>query len=666
MLATQVLFSVEMGLLLLAGCVLIGPVLAERVRVPGLIGLIAVGMLLGPNVLEWLRQDGFVATVGVAGLLYLMFTAGIELDLKTFAANRAAAITFGLLTFAIPFTLSFLAAYYVLDFGASAAALVGAMWASHTVVAYPEAKAAGLDRNRAVSSAVAATVITDVLALIVLAVAASSTAISDERGVRASEPDPALPLWAGLVLVVVFCLFVLPRATRWIFARVLHSRTQRFVWLLGGMAAGAIMGLLGGVEGLVGAFLAGIGMNSSVPAKSELMERVEFVGNALLVPAFLVSVGLSIDPRALVEPATLAKAALFTSLVVVGKVLPAWIAGRRFKFEPAEIAIMAALTIGQAAATLAIAQVGVATGLFDQKILNAAVVTVVATVLITSFGTRIAARKVSRPDDDATTIGEHVIIRAGARSTAPNMARLASAVARADSGLVTPFVEALQGEPGDDRLAALANELTHLGHDTHAVTRAAESMPAAALSLTRELNGSMLLVAIDDLASVISRPLATELDVIGAEATVPCVAAWLANRPWDRIVVITGRAGDDPALRSDLDLVATLVGRLSDSGSAKVVVFADQSSQAATAKRFPGATVEPYVPGSGEVLERLQPTDLVVAPAHVVAEAGLLARQRLRAALEPLSVVVVGGPGRLRTSLGHRSRQLMGLPSRDR
>ena len=150
-----------------------------------------------------------------------------------------------------------------------------------------------------------------------------------------------------------------------------------------------------------------------------------------------------------------------TSLVVVGKVLPALIAGRRFKFERAEIAIMATLTIGQAAATLAIAQVGVATGLFDQQILNAAVVTVVATVLITSFGTRIAARKVSRPDDDATTIGEHVIVRTGARSTAPHMARLASAVARADSGLVTPFVEAL--ERTGRSVGGVGGQLTRLG-----------------------------------------------------------------------------------------------------------------------------------------------------------------------------------------------------------
>jgi Kef-type K+ transport system membrane component KefB len=665
MLATEVLYSVEMGLLLLASCVLIGPILAERVRVPGLIGLIAVGMLLGPNVLEWLRIDGFVATVGVAGLLYLMFTAGVELDLKTFAANRTAAITFGLLTFVIPFTLSFLVGRFVLDFGLSASALVGAMWASHTVVAYPEAKAAGLDRNRAVSSAVAATVITDVLALVVLAVAASSAAIADEPGTRSSEPTPALPLWAALVLVVVFCVVLLPRATRWMFAHVLHSRTQRYVWLLGGMAAGATVGLLGGVEGLVGAFLAGIGMNSSVPSKSELMERVEFVGNSLLVPAFLVSVGLSIDPAAVVEPATLAKAALFTGLVVVGKTLPAVIAGLRFGFARAEIAIMATLTIGQAAATLAIAQVGVATGLFDQEILNAAVVTVVATVLITSFGTRLAAKKMPQPETGDGALGEHVIVRAGPVPTAGNMARLASAIALGDNGLITPFAEAVGQQPGDDRLSALTQELTHLGHDTLAVRRVADSMHAAALSLSREVQGSMLLLAIDDLGRVINRPVASELDIVGADSTVPCVAAWLTDHRWTRIVVVTGRDSIDAARRRDVELVADLVTRLGRDLSGPVIVFSDPASLDSSAQLFPQAAVAPYTPGTGEVLERLAPTDLVVVPTHVVADAGVLERQRLRSALDPVSLVVVGGPGRMRTSLGPRPRQLMGLPSRD-
>jgi len=337
--------SVELGIVLLGLSVLIGPVVAERLRVPGLIGLIGVGMALGPAVLDWLAPGGFVATMGLAGLLYLMFLAGVELDLRTFMANRAAAFTFGALTFVVPFVLSVAMAYLWLDFSGRAAFLIGAMWASHTVVAYPEAKAAGLDRSRAVGVSVAATVITDVASLVVLAVAASGgSSATDER---VHHDDPALPLWLGLILVTVFCLVILPRLTQWVFTHLFVTRTHRFVWLLTAMAAGAAVGLLGGIEGLVGAFLAGIGMNRAVPARSELMERVEFVGNAVLVPAFLVSVGISIDPRALIEPDTLLNALVFTGVILVGKSIPALIAGRRFKFSGAETAIMFTLRSGR-------------------------------------------------------------------------------------------------------------------------------------------------------------------------------------------------------------------------------------------------------------------------------------------------------------------------------
>jgi Kef-type K+ transport system membrane component KefB len=194
-LLSQVVFTVESGLLLLAVAILLGPALAERLRIPGLVGLIFIGMVFGPFVLNWMVAGGLVATVGAAGLLYLMFLAGIELDLATFADNRRAAVTFGLLTFAIPFTISFVVGIQYLDMSLIGAALVGAMWASHTIVAYPEVKTAGLDTNRAVGSAVASTVITDVLALIILAVAASSTSLQAEPTTRAGgHEDALLPL----------------------------------------------------------------------------------------------------------------------------------------------------------------------------------------------------------------------------------------------------------------------------------------------------------------------------------------------------------------------------------------------------------------------------------------------------------------------------------------
>lgn len=669
MIAAQVLYSVEAGVFLLAICILVGPTLAERLRIPGLVGLIAVGMILGPNVLEWLRPGGFVATVGAAGLLYLMFLAGIELDLKMFAENRSAALTFGLLTFAIPFGLSFTVGKTHLDYGWSAAALVGAMWASHTVVAYPEAKAAGLDRNRAVGSAVAATVITDVLALIVLALAASSSAIDDTPGVRASTEEPALPLWVGLVLVGGFCLGALPRMTRWVFINLFHSRTQRFVWMLAGMSAGAIMGLLGGVEGLVGAFLAGIGMNASVPARGELMERIEFFGNSLLVPAFLVAVGLSIDPSALVEGSTLRLAMIFTLLVVVGKTVPAVIAGLIFGFRRSEIAIMATLTIGQAAATLAIAQVGVSTGLFDQEIMDAAVVTVVATVLITSFGTRIASRYVPAEQAGTLALGDHVIALAPDPTSAEAVAEVVSAIATPDGGLVTPFVvtsigpDAAGGREADaptDALTAFDGALRRRGHDTHPVRRLSDSVPTATREFALEQGASVVVVAVPDAAGRFDLPNGNAVDQIGEEATVACIAVALSAEPWRRIVVFTGRSRRTSVRRADLGVVTTLAARLAQHADVPVAVAVPDDADDLDTDVLPDATRVTYRPGSGQSLGLIEPGDLVIVPPHVLDDAGALGRRRLRRALERASVIVAASPGGLRVSTAATGRPLIG------
>jgi Kef-type K+ transport system membrane component KefB len=223
---TEAAQTVEFRLLILAFLILAGPIIAERVKVPGLIGLILLGMVFGPFVMGWVTPGGLIGVVGAIGLLYLMFLAGIELDIKTFVANRGASITFGLVTFAVPFALSFLVGVQILGYTGASAALVGAMWASHTLVAYPEIKSAGLEANRAVGAAVSATVITDVLALVILGFAVSAGASPDARA--GGEDLAIMPVWAGIVVLAVFCMWVLPRATKWFFVHLGHSRTQQF------------------------------------------------------------------------------------------------------------------------------------------------------------------------------------------------------------------------------------------------------------------------------------------------------------------------------------------------------------------------------------------------------------------------------------------------------
>ena len=405
---TVLIGSVEATIAVLFAIVVLGPTLAERFRIPGIVGLIAGGMLFGPFVIGWLDSGGLVDDLGAIGILYLMFLAGLSFDIKAFNENRRMAIAFGLLGFFIPFVLSVLVVDQSEDIETLGALLIGAMWASNTLVAYSEVQSAGLQSTRSVGAAVSAGVVADLMSLTVLAFATATAVIEIEpvdlpfagdiaerlapEGVEASTPDPALALWIGLPLLIFVCLWVLPRVADWFFVRVGRSRPQRFVFTLALMAVGATVALLGGMEGLIGAFLAGLGLNRLIPARGPLMERLDFVGTTLFIPVFLISIGLNIDPAVLIDPQTIGLGLLFTSFVLVGKTTAALLAGRIFRLSRDEVGLMASLSFGQAASTLAIAQVGLSLGMFEQNVVNSAVLAIVITAFITSYATRFFAR----------------------------------------------------------------------------------------------------------------------------------------------------------------------------------------------------------------------------------------------------------------------------------
>ena len=276
--------------------ILVGPLIFERLGFPGIVGVLLGGLLVGPFVLGWVEREGIVESLGDLGILFLMFLAGLELDLDEFAANRRGALTFGAFTFTFPFVLGIL---LVLPFGYgfATAALFGSLWASHTLVAYPIVQEHGLLRDRAVGIAGGGTVMTDTLALSVLAVVAGSVA-SDARPIGV-----LLEVIVGLVILALFCAFVLPRATRWVFAGVGQHRGARFLFVVVALTAAALVADRAGIEGIVGAFFAGLALNRLVPARSRLMEQIEFVGGVLLIPFFLLSTGMLIDPAAFTERA---------------------------------------------------------------------------------------------------------------------------------------------------------------------------------------------------------------------------------------------------------------------------------------------------------------------------------------------------------------------------
>ena len=254
-----------------------------------------------------------------------MFAAGLELDFKRLMRQKKQAMTFALLSFTVPFAAG-IASAKALHYAWAGVLLMGSNWGSHTLVTYPMLRKMGLARNRAVGTVVGATSITDTSALLVLSAVSVSAKKSGSVDAQGAE------IAVGLVLLVLYTLVVLPQIARWFFARVGGDRSLRLVFGIAAFLSGAVLAEMASIDGIVGAFLAGLGLNRVIPERSPLMEQVQFVGSALFIPIFLVSVGILLEPRVLIDPRTLLVAAIFTVAVLGGKTLAAVVAGRAFGY----------------------------------------------------------------------------------------------------------------------------------------------------------------------------------------------------------------------------------------------------------------------------------------------------------------------------------------------
>jgi len=648
--------SVEVTLLVLMIIIVFGPIVAERFRVPGIVGLIFGGMLVGPFVFGWIGSDSLVADLGAIGILFLMFLAGLSFNFKAFKRNRNAAIVYGFLGFVIPFGISIWFGMSMLGYGILAASLIGAMWASNTLVALPEVTVAGLQDNPAVSTAVAAGVEFDLMSLTILAIATSTAILEAEPqpGAEATIPDPLLPLWIAIPLLVGFTLWLLPRVTGWFFVEIGRTRMQRFVFALVGMSAGASVALLGGIEGLIGAFLAGLGMNAMIPMRGSLMDRLDFVGSVIFVPAFLVSIGLNINPALLFDLDTVLLALGFTGIVVVGKSIAAISTGRIFGFSLDESGLMASLSFGQAASTLAIAQVGVTLGILTDQVVNAAVLTIVATALLTSFGTRFFVRRVPRPIPSRASIGEHVIVDVREHgSNLEVLMKLAAGIAHPDDGLVVPYAIP---EPGKRDLArARVEEATRvassLGLDSDGVVRVDESFTSGTLNLVEEDDVTLVLLSWQGIRFLSDYVFGNDIDGVGESSPIPTMAARVL-RDWNRVVVVTGGVKADWH-REDALLAIAAAKRVQR--TMKLPLVAIGTERELFEEEFEDVEdVEITIVGNPRkvAIETVGPEDLVILPAYVLHDAPLAGKRKLSRLLDDVNLAVIAGPRRLSISKG--------------
>lgn len=354
---------------------LIAPLIMRRLRIPGIIGLIFAGVIVGPNGLGILDRDPTIVLLGTVGLLYIIFIAGLEIDLDGFKKYRGRSLTFGLLSFNLPFLLGIGATYFY-GYPLAAAILLGSLLGSHTLLAYPIASRLGISKNKAVTTSVGGSIMTDTLALLVLAVVAGST-----QG--AISVDFWLTLILSMAIYVAAIFLIVPIVTKFFFRTLSSEGTLEYVFVMAVLFVSAYFATVAGLEPIIGAFLAGLALNRFIFEQSPLMNRIKFIGNALFIPFFLLSVGMLMDLRVLIsEPSAWITASLVIILVIVGKYVAAWITGKIYKYTKEEVNLIFGLTLPQAAATLAATLVGFDLGLFDQATVNAVIVMILVTCMI--------------------------------------------------------------------------------------------------------------------------------------------------------------------------------------------------------------------------------------------------------------------------------------------
>jgi Kef-type K+ transport system membrane component KefB/nucleotide-binding universal stress UspA family protein len=388
--------------------ILFAPLILNRIKIPPLIGLIIAGAVIGPHGFNLMERGDSIKLFGTVGLLYIMFLAGLEIDRREFKKNSWKSLLFGLYTFCIPMCLGYFASTYIFHFKPLSAILLASMFSTHTLIAYPMISKMGVAKNRAVTITIGGTLITDTLALLVLAaiVGLASGEISE---------DFWLKLSASFLVFAAIVIFLFPIVARWFFKRNDDSITQ-YVFVLGMLFLGGFLAEVAGIEPIIGAFLAGLSLNRLIPRTSPLMNRIEFVGNALFIPFFLIGVGMLVDYQAFVKDwDMLIVAGVITSVAIISKLIAAWLTQKTFRFSKDERHLIFGLSSSHAAATLAIILVGyniilnqhdidaaAAIGeviepirLLNDSVLNGTIITILISCTIASLIAQRGARRIA-------------------------------------------------------------------------------------------------------------------------------------------------------------------------------------------------------------------------------------------------------------------------------
>ena len=425
---------------------LIAPLLVERLKLPGIIGLIVAGVVIGPYGLGILERDDTIVLLGTVGLLFLMFLGGLETSLDDLKSNADKPIIFGLATFLMPMVLG-TGATLALGYSFWASVLVASCLASHTLVALPVLNKLGIMRHPATIATLGATLITNVLALLVLAVV-----------IKADQGNLTLGFWffliPALTVYTVAVLWGIPKLGRWFFKKFGHDEGAEFTFVLAALFVASYLASLIEIEPIVGAFLAGVAITQIIPRLSPLMNRVQFIGNTLFVPIFLISVGMLVDPSILIrEPKSLLFAGILIATELTSKFLSAWGSARWFGWRFPSTMTMFGLSMAQAASTLAAITIAFNIELVDEVVVNAVILMILVTCVLSPWVVARWGPKLSESTQmsnqitigdgaqqaDKPALGQRLLVPVANPSTEDNLLRLAIILTKRVGGTLLPL-----------------------------------------------------------------------------------------------------------------------------------------------------------------------------------------------------------------------------------
>ena len=503
--------------------ILLSPLILQKLKIPGIVGLIIAGVIIGPYGLHLVNNNSAMELFSTIGLIYIMFVVGLELDINDFYKNRNKSVIYTIINLIIPPACFFPICYLGLGYSITACLLLSSMLVTHTLLSYPIVSKMRATRDEAVIVTVGGTVLIDTLALVLLVLI-----MEYEKGITFSF---IVSLFFSISVYLVTIFWLVPALTTRVFKKINHDGYATYIYVLLVVFVSSLFAHVAGLEPIIGAFVAGLALNRHIPHSSVLMNRIDFVGNAIFIPFFLISVGMLVNVRAILSGTeTIILASVLTVIGIGSKWAASFISQKIFHYTSNQRRLMFGLSSARAAATLAIALVGYNAGFLSEVALNATVILILVTCIVATFVTELSAKKVAveLKEKEKSTIrtmiqdSQHILIPIANVDYAPFLLEFALLIKEHNNAYPISLLSVIANDKDAEvkqikvkrRLQEVANSISAVGKEVHIQTTIGHNIPSAIARISRELLSDTIILGWPGHVSMLDRMMGEIFDNI--------------------------------------------------------------------------------------------------------------------------------------------------------